>query len=382
VINYTLKQEVFVEKYFRLGSPSAKGWRQNLTGCPYCHDGKSKNPRSHFLFINEEIGFQCFNCGAKHRFSGTNVSGLAKFISKSAWKKQGAVMLELKKEKIFPNTDLKNQEELKEEVGEDNLELIDYKEVELPDVSIKITTKKDKIAPRYRSKFLENKEKVKKYLKEHGLEDLPQAKDLYICMEGDYSNRLIFPIYFDGKLISWAARALFPTKTKYLYPPAEDEFNERGRIIYGLDKLFKAEDVKQIFVTESLTDAWILGGMAVLSKNITDDQINILKHFNFQKKNLLFVLDKDKINFKWDTDLKGLELGKAVLKEKQPNWNVSYPLFTTPAKDVGESYEKFGWLETYDKIMSNIVKGNTNLTLKSKLANVGVGKKRRSLTKG
>lgn len=382
MINYSLKQEVFIGKYFRINAPSAKGWRQNLTGCPYCHDGKSKNPRSHFLFINDEIGFQCFNCGAKHRFSGTNVNGMAKFIAKAAWKKQGAILLELKKDKIFPNTDLKNQEELKEEVGEDNLDLIDYKEVELPEVSLKWNLKAEKVAPRYRKGFIENKKKVKKYLAEHGLTDIAKTKELYICMEGDYSNRLIFPIYFDGKLISWAARALYPTSAKYLYPPAEDEFNDRGTLIYGLDKMFKAEDVKQIFVTESLVDSWILGGMAVLSKNITDNQIKILKHFNFQKKNLLFVLDKDKINFKWDTDLKGLELGKAVLKAKQPNWKVSYPLFTTPAKDVGESYEKFGWLETYDKIMSGVVSGNTNLTLKSKLANVGVGRKRRSLTKG
>ena len=365
-----------------LGSPSAKGWMNNKSGCPYCHDGKSKIARSHFLFKNDEIGFQCFNCGAKHRFSGTNVNGLAKFISKAAWKKTGAVLLELKKEKIFPKSDLKDQEELKEELGEETLDLIDYKEVELPDVAIKWNIKAEKVAPRYRSGFIENKKKVKKYLAEHGLTDIAKNKELYICMDGDYSNRLIFPIYFDGKLISWAARALYPTKTKYLYPPAEEEFNDRGTIIYGLDKLFKAEDVKQIFVTESLVDSWILGGMAVLSKNITKEQMDILKKFNFQKKRLIFVLDNDKINFKWDTDLKGLELGKAVYKAKVPEWKVSFPNFTRPAKDVGESYEKFGWLETYDKIMSCITKGDTDLTLKSKLANVGVGKKRRSLSKG
>lgn len=380
MINYSLKQEVFVEKYFRLGSLSAKGWRQNQTGCPYCHDGKSKNPRSHFLFKNEEIGFQCFNCGAKHRFSGTNINSFAKFISKSAWKKTGAILLELKKEKIFPKSDLKDQEELKEELGEETLDLVDYKEIELPDVCMKYTMKAEKVAPRYRSRFIENKKKVKDYLAKNGLTEVSKDKELYICMDGDYANRLIFPIYFDGKLISWAARALFPTKTKYLYPPAEEEFNERGRLIYGLDKLFKAEDVKQIFVTESLTDSWILGGMAVLSKNITKEQISILKEFNFQKKRLIFVLDKDKINFKYDNDLKGLELGKAILKEKQPNWKVSYPNFTRPAKDVGESFEKFGWLETYDVIMNGIVTDDTNLTLKSKLANVGMSKKRRSLT--
>ncbi len=332
--------------------------------------------------MNDEIGWQCFNCGGKHRFSGSNITTLATFISKSAWKKVGALLLEIKKDKIFPDSSLKNQEELKEEVGEDNLELIDYKEISLPDVSIKYMTHSSKVAPMYRKRFKENKAKVKKYLQDHGLYEIAKNRDLYICMDGDYSNRLIFPIYFDGKLISWAARALFPTKTKYLYPPSDEDHNDRGRIIYGLDTLFKSESVKQIFVTESLTDAWILGGMAVLSKNITKEQVAILKNFNFQKKKLMFVLDKDEINFKWDSDLKGVELGKAVLKEHQDNWVVSYPKFTKPAKDVGESYEQFGWLETYDKIMSGVVRGDTDLMLKSKLLNVDVGKKRRKLVSG
>lgn len=369
MINYSLKQEVFVEKYFRLGIPSAKGWKQNQTGCPYCHDGKSKNPRSHFLFINGEIGFQCFNCGAKHRFSGTNVNSLAKFISRSAWKKTGAILLELKKEKIFPKSDLKDQEELKEELGEETLDLIDYKEIELPDVSLKYNMKVDKVAPRYRTRFIQNKKKVKAYLANNGLTQIAKNKELYICMDGDYSNRLIFPIYFDGKLISWAARALFPTKTKYLYPPAEDEFNSRGHLIYGLDKLFKAEDVKQIFVTESINDAIHLGGMAVLSKNITHEQIAILKEFNFQKKKLIFVLDNDKVS-KWDKDLKGGELGKLVLNQKQPNWFVSLPNFGTNIKDVSESIIKNGWLETYDKIMSMMIKNTKELEMKIKLKSI------------
>lgn len=366
MINYSLKQESFIEKYFRLGSLSPKGWRQNLSSCPYCHDGRSKNSRSHFLFRNDEIGWQCFNCGGKHRFSGSNISTLATFISKSAWKKTGALLLEIKQEKIFPNSSLKDQEEVKDEVDSNVLELIDYKEIELPDVSIKLNTKSEKISPSYRKKFIDNKLKAEKYLIDRGLESKINYKDLYICMDGDYANRLIFPIYFDGKLISWAARALFPTKTKYLYPPSSDEFNDRGRIIYGLDKIFKSHDVKQIFVTESINDAIHLNGIAVLSKNMTKEQINILKEFNFQKKKLVFVLDNDTLT-RWDTDLKGGELGKIVIKEHQDNWFVSLPNFGYGVKDVSESMVKNGFLETYDTIISSFVSDSANISMKMKL---------------
>jgi len=382
VTNYNLrqKQESFIEGYFNLSSQSSKGWRNNLTGCPYCHDGRSKNPRSHFLFGENGFGWQCFNCGGKHRFTENNIGLLANFISKSSWKKVGAILFEIKKEKIFPQSSIKNQEDIKEEVGEDNLELIDYKEIELPPVSIPLDFDVSKIAPRLREKFKENLVKVEEYLASNGLTEVAKNISLTICMEGEYSNRLIFPIYFDGRLVCWAARALFPTRTKYMYPPSDEQHNERGKIIFGLDKLFKSESVKQIFVVESIADALILGGMAVLSKNITDDQIDILKHFNFQKKKLIFVLDKDEINYKWDKDLKGIELGKAVLRENQGNWFVSYPKFSRPAKDVGESYNQFGWLETYDKIMTGVVKNDTDLSLKSMLVNVDVGKRRRKLT--
>jgi len=379
VINYNLKREVFIEKYFRLGPPSSKGWKQNYTGCPYCNDGRSNNPRSHFIFSEDGIGWQCFNCSRKHRFTENNINYLAKFISKSAWKKVGSILLEIKKEKLFPASNLKNQDDIKDEVGEDNLKLIDYKEVDLPGVSIPFNMKISEIAPNYRNRFKSNKSKAIEYLKDHCLYKSTKINELYICLEGKYNNRLIFPIYFDGSIVSWTARALFPTKTKFLYPPSTKDYNDRGTIIYGLDNLFKAENVKQLFVTESLTDAILLNGMAVLSKNITEEQITILKTFNLQNKKLIFVLDKDKINFKWDIDLKGITMGKIVLNEKQKNWFVSYPKFSNPAKDVSESYHKFGWLETYDKIMSGVVKSSTDLTLKSKLLNFNVGKRKRKL---
>lgn len=370
-MHYGYKQETFIGKYFRLGTASQKGWLQNLTGCPNCNDGRSKNPRSYFLFSNDEIGWQCFNCGSKHRFGGNNLNTLATFISKSSWKKVGSILFELKKEKIFPDFQLKNQEDLKEILGDDTLELINYKEVNLPDVSISYTMKTSDVSQRYKTRFKELKMLAGKYLTERGL---TQVKNLFICMDGEYANRLIFPIYFDGKLISWTARALFPTKTKYLYPPSDEDFNDRGKIIYGLDKLFKSEDVKQIFVTESINDAINLGGMAVLSKNITSEQIAILKKFNFQKKSLIFVLDNDKIT-KWDRDLKGGELGKSIFKEQQPNWFVSTPNFGTGIKDVSESINKNGLLETYDIIMNSFVSDSSHMKMKMKLKSTTLRRK-------
>jgi hypothetical protein len=369
-MNFQLKQEKFIEYYFNIDNPNQKGWRKNLSGCPYCNDGSSKNPRSYFIFSEEQIGFHCFNCGAKQRFNSKNINSLANFISKSTWNKVGNILLKIKKEKIFPNTNLINQKEIEDNVENEHISLINYKNIDLPDVSILLwETNVDKIAPSYRKSFLYYKDKAIEYLKSKGVYDIAKNKKLYICLEGDFRNRLILPIYFDGKLISYAARALFRTKTKYLYPPTTDEYNERGRIIYNLEKIFKPQNVKQIFVTESIVDSWVFDGMAILSKNITKEQIIILNEFNFHQKQLLFIMDKDKINFK-SNDMKGLELGKKILSLNKNEWKVSYPEFPYPIKDVTESYVELGLLETYDRIINGKIDKMTELMLKSRLGNI------------
>lgn len=134
------------------------------------------------------------------------------------------------------------------------------------------------------------------------------------------------------------------------------------------------ENVKQIFITESINDAIHLNGMAVLSKNITKEQFTILKSFNFQKKRLVFVLDNDKLT-KWDTDLKGGELGKLVLQEKQENWFVSMPTFGDNIKDVSESIVHNGILETYDHIMSNFIFDISNIKMKMQLKSIKLKRK-------
>jgi len=382
VKNYELKQEAYIEKYFNLSQPNPKGWRTNLSGCPYCFDGKSKTPRSHFIIKDNQIGFHCFNCGAKKRFTGSNIHSLAAFISKASWKKLGNVLLELKKEKIFPEMDITKQEEIADKVEKDKLDLITYKEIELPKHCVPLSTKKEDLTPKYQPIFRQYKKSALEYLKNHAVENHPKVKELQICLKGDFKGRLIIPIYFDDKLISYVGRALFPTRTKFLYPPSDDNFNERGKIIYNLDLLIhKRFNHKQIFITESIFDAWVLNGMAVLSKNITDEQMEILENFNIQNKKLVFVLDKDEVDFR-KRDMKGLDLGKSVFERGNDNWFVSYPDFNSDVKDVCDSTYKYGMLETYDKIMEGIVKGNFELDLKAKLASVGgFGKSGKSNTK-
>jgi len=367
VISYNIKQEQYINSFFTFGKRSSKGWIQNMSGCPYCADGSSKNHRSHFLFSNDEIGFQCFNCGKKHRFSSKNLNYFANFMAKASWKSVGSILLDLKKQIIFPVCNTIDRTDIT--INDNSISnIIDYKEIEFPGIMIPILYTPQQIAPQYKTKFKKNKKLALEYLEKQGLKNHKKIKELFIAVEGEYQNRLIMPIFFETKLISFAARALFPTKTKYLYPPSTDEFNDRGKIIYGLDNLLNSYS-QQFFITESLIDTWVYGGLAVLSKNITNEQIKLLEQLNIQNKKLIFILDKDKINIKYDFDLKGIELGKVVLSTKNPNWKVSYPKFRAGIKDLNESNKLVGKLETYDAVIEGIVSNSTDLLLKTKLAN-------------
>jgi len=357
VKNYSYEQELFIRDYFTLDNPNHKGWMRNLSGCPYCHDGVSRNPRSYFIFDDEQIGFHCFNCGAKHRFSAKNINSLAKFLSLASWKKVGQILLEIKKRKIFPSIKLKEQDEIKKE-NDEIFKLIDYKEIKFPDKTYDLFMNAVKLKGYERKRFKSVREKAFNYLKEKGVLDVVKDKKLHICLDGEFRNRLIIPIYFDGKLISFSARALFNTKNKYLYPPTDDEHNERSKIIYGLEKLIYNRS-KRIYITESIIDSWILDGMSILSKNLSKEQIELLKFFNKNQTELIFVLDKDdKINKR---DKKGLELGLKVIEQHISYWKVSYPKFKYGIKDVSESYSKYGFLETFDAILEGIVENKSEL---------------------
>ena len=99
----------------------------------------------------------------------------------------------------------------------------------------------------------------------------------------DYRNRLIIPIEWGGKIVSFQGRAITErSKMKYLACPEEREIINLKTIIYG------KTDWKRCVVVEGVTDVWRLGFGAVSLFGIkyTLQQIRILS--KFEKVFLLF----------------------------------------------------------------------------------------------
>lgn len=101
--------------------------------------------------------------------------------------------------------------------------------------------------------------------------------DVKLCTKGYYENRLIFPIYFSNKLVSFLARATwkidkasqFPLNTKSLYPANAPT----GRIIFNYDD----SNVDSIVLVEGIKDCIRVQeagfkSIACFGNKITDEQ--------------------------------------------------------------------------------------------------------------
>lgn len=117
-------------------------------------------------------------------------------------------------------------------------------------------------------------------------------KDLYICTEGQYRNRIIIPYYDKNKkLIYWNARSLGNSKCKYLGPPKDvgvgkedvvfmaGEWPQSGETVYLCEGEFNAKSLK-----EAELNAAACGG-----KNMSKKQAIILSEYK-----IVLCLDRDK----------------------------------------------------------------------------------------
>ena len=91
---------------------------------------------------------------------------------------------------------------------------------------------------------------------------------------GDYRNRIIAPIYLDGKLISFQGRDITgKSELKYKACPQEKEARDHKSSLYGIDLAVG----KSAVIVEGIADAWRLGpgAVATFGTAFTPPQVNL-----------------------------------------------------------------------------------------------------------
>lgn len=150
----------------------------------------------------------------------------------------------------------------------------------------------------------------------------------YHVVDGESRTRIIIPYFYGGKIVGNTSRYYDGRHPKYISD------GQRG-YVFNIDG--QAPDWSACILVEGQFDAISIGGCAVMTNNISDEQAQVLKEL---QRKIIFVPDRDKSGM--TACERALELGYSV---SIPNWSSSI-------KDVNDAVSKYGRLPTLLSILA------------------------------
>lgn len=169
--------------------------------------------------------------------------------------------------------------------------------------------------------------------------------DFYWSDEPGYADRFLIPLTVDHKIMGYIGRKCGDGKPKYIT-------EHPAHIVFNLDK--QAYDNKFVLVFEGSIDAIMLGGVAVLTNEISPEQA---LQINQLGKQVIVVPDQDKPGERMIEQ--AIDLG----------WSVSFPNWPDDCKDAGDAINRYGRLATLISIMKNVETTKLRSQLRMKIAN-------------
>lgn len=304
------------------GSPSSHGWVSCY--CAVCGDGsRTKGPRGGWLFHNDMVFYHCFNCPAEGTFDPHREFPFSKemyniFSSFGVPLKHCYGLIDNNVPTVVKRQPIK------------------FDTIDIPDHFIKLCDATSSVAERALQHLIE-KRRIDPYdypfYVSTGHTKSKHQKD--ISMAKACSNRLIIPAFMNDKVIGYEAMALGNQSKKY--------FAVGTNLLHGYNNIFKYDVSVPLFITEGFFDSFYLNGVAVLTNNISANQIELL-----DKSNRLKIVVPDRKDTHNTLAEKAIDL----------NWGVSFPDIK-PYKDVSEAVRHYGVLYVADSIMKNIKMGKS-----------------------
>ena len=239
--------------------------------CPICNETRYR------LYINLENGLcYCHNCN----FKGT-VINLIQYVERIPYIKALDRFDQVKGNIILP-TDMVSSLEWKLLIGE--LEYSNKQSVPLPQECVPLLTSKQLMA-----------RKAVKYLKSRAITEKQMlSHQMKFCGTGDYTNRIIIPIYEGTTLKFWVARAISKNVRMKEKSPSNKQYQwSKSEVIFNLDRA--ARKYHSAVISEGIFDALSWGdiGISLLGKQLYDEQLRTLLEYKPLLDNLYIALDAD-----------------------------------------------------------------------------------------
>jgi DNA primase len=123
-------------------------------------------------------------------------------------------------------------------------------------------------------------ERHKRYLRSRGFTDelvlkLIDRFDLRGTEQfGDYRNRIVVPIYYGGRIVSWQARSIVDAIPKYITCPNNIAIVPAKDILYNIDSCYK----RRAIIMEGVGDVWKFGdgACATFGTSFTPAQLTLI----------------------------------------------------------------------------------------------------------
>jgi hypothetical protein len=148
----------------------------------------------------------------------------------------------------------------------------------------------------------------------------PFDNNFYWSPESGYESRVIVPFKYQGRIVGNTARKVVEGKPKYLS-------DQHPHFVFNVDA--QKESQKYVFVCEGPFDALAVGGVALLTNEIADQQSRII---NTLGHDVIVIPDQDRA---------GLNL---INRAIELDWAVAFPTWSSDVKDVADAVQKYGKL--------------------------------------
>jgi len=287
--------------------PSPSGWLSfNAPCCQHRGHSPDTRKRAGVRFDGNGIVYNCFNCKFTTGWQpgspiGEKMKTLVRWMGASD---------DIVKEMIFEALKTESEEYKPEQYQPK----VDFTEKELPEGAMPIA----KWLDMYDDMTALWLDPVIEYISLRGFD--PLDNHFYWSPAAGYETRVIIPFFYQGKIVGNTARKVTDGKPKYLS-------DQHPFFVFNVDE--QSEDHKYVFVCEGPFDALAVGGVALLTNEVSEQQSRII---NSLGKEVIVIPDQDKA---------GLIL---IEQAKELGWKVAFPTWDNDVKDTADAVQKYGKL--------------------------------------
>ena len=315
----TLVVDLFRKLIPARAKSSPSGWISFNAPCCEHRGHKHDTRKRGGLKISDSIVYNCFNCKFSAGWKpGTPLS--AKFKSLCAWMNASDDDI---KQMIFEALKTESAEYVPE-VKEHH---VTFTEKELPEGSLPLSEWMQVDDPDVEHHILE----VVQYLLDRGFD--PLDNNFYWSPSPGFENRVIIPFLYQHKVVGNTARKVTAGKPKYVS-------DQHPFFVFNVDA--QIEQHKYIFVVEGPFDALSIGGVALLTNEVSEQQARIINSIGAE---VIVIPDQDKA---------GLVL---IDQAKELGWKVAFPTWEENIKDCADAVKKYGKLFVVVDAINTAVQG-------------------------